>query len=193
MFEISKEAFPALAQILEAWDRRNEFRALRDAAQDSAPLGFWRDGMLAQLKLVASGDRSEKTFIELERRFNESKEPVTRLFERLRRVRAELGRSSVSEQIDVIINHDQFGKRTIRREIASIIKIYKSIHPSIGGRVKRKVYAYLGIRDENYVGSESSTESWRDIENRARAVCQSIDAAESRLKCNNTFKVLARG
>jgi hypothetical protein len=173
MNEVAKEPYAVLEQVLYAWAHRNEFRA----AKDSASLGFWRDGMLVQLKLIASGDRSTTTFKELEGRFNESKEPVSHLIQGLKRIRGELGRGTIANQIDIILNDDEYGKNKIRYDIDIILNSYRSTHKSIAKRVVQFVSDHLLSRAEvgNHVSAESFEETWQGIKDRTQAVCKSIE------------------
>jgi hypothetical protein len=111
-----------LSEILTAW----RDRTARRAASNAGGLAFWRDGMLEQLQKIAEGDADEKTFVLLAKNFEQTNVRVSRLVGKLKRARDELSPGRIAEQIDVVLNHDLFGKRKMRDQIRRIIQRHKA-------------------------------------------------------------------
>jgi hypothetical protein len=107
--------------LLAIWLHRDE----RRAAKDAGSLIFWDDGMLRQLREIASGEATVATFKQLENSFKETDEPVTETMERLRGAREKLSGTPIARQIDRVMNSPQ-GKFAVRENIERIIKMHKA-------------------------------------------------------------------
>jgi hypothetical protein len=106
-----------LREIIGAWANRNERRAAKDAGR----LAFWRDGMLQQIQAIANGDHRPEVSRELRRAFDESKERVEEALDRLREVRSKIKPNAIGKQVDLVINHAEYGKTGIRVDIELLL------------------------------------------------------------------------
>ena len=77
--------------------------------------------MLGDLEKIAAGARDDKVIQSLKRKFDDSAPDVTRAMDELRNLRGRLAPSKVVQQIDLILNHDQFGKGSIRDSIKMVL------------------------------------------------------------------------
>lgn len=114
---VSGATFLLLREIISAWETRNERRAAKDAGR----LTFWRDGMLQQIKAIASGKHSPEVVRELRKGFDASKGRVEEALDRLREVRSTIGPNAIGKQVDLVINHAEYGKTGIRDDIERLL------------------------------------------------------------------------
>lgn len=108
-----------LREIINAWTNRNERRAVKDAGR----LAFWRDGMLQQIKAIAKGEGTPEVVRELRKAFDESQERVEETLGRLREVRSKIGPNAIGNQVDLVINHAEYGKTGIRIDIELLLNL----------------------------------------------------------------------
>jgi hypothetical protein len=111
-----------LGPFLDAWGRRNETKAVKDAGS----LYFWRDGMLEHLRVIAGGQATEKIFTALKSDLKETDEPMRLAMEKLRIARDKIGSGKTAQQIDIILHHGEFGKGSIRERIRWIVTRHKT-------------------------------------------------------------------
>jgi hypothetical protein len=110
-----------LREIISTWANRNE----RQAAKDAGRLAFWRDGMLRQVEAIANGDHSPAVLRELKKAFDESKERVEETLDRLKEVRSKIGPNAIGKQVDLVINHAEYGKTGIRFDIELLLQRFE--------------------------------------------------------------------
>lgn len=126
MAETLPGLIPELGKRLDAliavWSTRNEVKALRLAQS----LGFWPDGMLEQLQLIAKGEGTPEIFANLERQFDETREPVERLIKEMGDIRGKIighkDSTIIINQINMIMYDRELGKNRVRERIEYIIK-----------------------------------------------------------------------
>ena len=115
---VSGPTLQLLRDIISAWANRNERRAAKDAGR----LAFWRDGMLQQIEAIAKGDRRPEVLRKLREAFDESKGRVEETLDRLREVRSKIGPNAIGRQVDLVINHAEYGKTGIRFDIELLLQ-----------------------------------------------------------------------
>jgi len=93
---------------------------------------FWRDGMVRELQKIADGDKSERTFDELQRKFDDSKTDVTRLMQQFRSVRDKLS-GKVADQVDKIM-YDAQWEDALRSAIEHLIEHRRSTDTAFEAR-----------------------------------------------------------
>jgi N-methylhydantoinase B/oxoprolinase/acetone carboxylase alpha subunit len=126
MSDIWSAAIPEIAKqldvVLSGWARRNE----RRAAKDVADLGFWPDGMIHELKIIANGKATPETFQKLKEKFESSDEPAKKLMRSLLDIRAKLvghrDAEKIIRQINVIVLDEEYGKSVVREGIRDVIR-----------------------------------------------------------------------
>jgi hypothetical protein len=106
-----------LREIISAWASRNERRAAKDAGR----LAFWRDGMLQQIEAIANGKHRREVVRELRKAFDESGGRVEEALNRPREVRSKIGPNAIGKQVDLVINHAEYGKTGIRGDIELLL------------------------------------------------------------------------
>ena len=104
-----------LSEILIAW-----------RASSPGGLAYWRDGMLEQLQKIAEDDADDDTFMLLAKNFEKTNVRMSRLIGKLKQAREELSPGRIADQIDIVLNHDLFGKRKIRDRIRRIIQRHEA-------------------------------------------------------------------
>jgi tetrahydromethanopterin S-methyltransferase subunit G len=119
MSDLQKTAIELLKPFVDAWSARNE----RQAAKEAGKLMFWGDGMLGLLRQIAEGDRSQKTFSELKKKFRESQQRVNETLIELAKLRGKLAGSRVAHVLDGVLSDFRYGKSMIRSEIEVIISL----------------------------------------------------------------------
>src|ERR1700730_1394864 len=98
----------------------------KKGSKTSAPAGrltFWDDGMLKELKLIASGEGDLDKIKRLREKFEDSEACVNRAINRLISIRNELGATRLSKQIDAVVNSTEFGKGQIRLNIRELLGV----------------------------------------------------------------------
>ncbi len=119
---VSSATLLLLREIISAWANRNE----RCAAKDAGRLTFWRDGMLQQIDAIASGKQSPEVVREVRKAFDESEGRVKEALDRLREVRTTIGPNAIGKQVDLVINHAEYGKTGIRDDIELLLDRFES-------------------------------------------------------------------
>jgi hypothetical protein len=113
----------AIAEILkpvfELWANRTERKAVRQ----SGKLRFWKDGMLKQLKEFSKGKGSDETLKKLRAKYHDSNEEVSSTLVVMGNIRDRLGGGPVAQAIDEVLNEEDYGKGSIRKEIKSFIEM----------------------------------------------------------------------
>jgi hypothetical protein len=125
MSDIWSIAIPEIAKrldnVLAGWATRNERRAVKEA--DS--LGFWPDGMIHELRIIADGRATADTFNKLKEKFDQTEEPANKLMQSLLDIRGKLlghrDADKIIRQINEIVLSDGNGKITVRESIKNII------------------------------------------------------------------------
>ena len=109
-----------IADIVAIWSKRHH----RAAVKDASDLVFWKDGMRGVLERIAGGDGTPWTFQDLQHRFQETKDDVEEIADRLRlkrdQIAAQPGGIDVARRIDDFL-HGPVGKMGIRYAINQII------------------------------------------------------------------------
>lgn len=117
-----KEIGVVASKLLGPWLDALKDRNAKNASRTAGHLTFWRDGMLGELEKIAAGAHDDKTIASLKKKFVDSAPGVTRAMDELRVLRGKLAPSKVAQQIDLILNHDQFGKGAIRDAIEMVLR-----------------------------------------------------------------------
>ena len=89
---------------------------------NTGKLHFWSEGMLQELKLIAEGKATAKTYKELNQKFRASQGPVDKAMAKLTVTRNAYGGGPIARQIDQCIHNYDFGKMTVRDEIKFLIR-----------------------------------------------------------------------
>lgn len=108
---------PMLREVMVMWRRYDEVRPIRSANA----LMFWRDGMLSPLQTIADGRGSPEVYSALKKEFESSREGVSVAMKSLRAARSQVLNTSIAHQIDRIMSAAEYGKRSIRSDIESIV------------------------------------------------------------------------
>jgi hypothetical protein len=82
--------------------------------------------MLGDLEKIAAGIQDDKTVASLKKKFDDSAPGVTRAMDELHMLRGKLAPSKVALQIDLILNHDRYGKGSIRDSIQMVLRDLES-------------------------------------------------------------------
>jgi hypothetical protein len=114
---VSDTILSLLRETMSAWVNRNDRRAAKDAAR----LTFWRDGMLQQIEAIANGKHEPELVQKLRKAFDESESRVEEALDRLREVRSKIGPNAIGKQVDLVINHAEYGKTGIRVDIELLL------------------------------------------------------------------------
>jgi hypothetical protein len=99
--------------IMGLWATRDE----RGAAKHSGRLRFWKDGMVEQLRTFAAGKGTAATYRSLRTKLRHSEDEATAAVVMLKKVRNKLGGGAIARAIDDVLNHEDFGKMSIRHSI----------------------------------------------------------------------------
>src|SRR5947209_15224263 len=119
MSELSQSAIAAMLQpIMDAWLRKDE----RRAAKDAGSLMFWRTGMLKELEAIRDGEATEKTFVELKNQFDKSADDVNKTIDALTAARDKLAGGPIAEVIDYLL-YSRFSKTSVRQKIEAIFSL----------------------------------------------------------------------
>jgi hypothetical protein len=88
MAELPQAAvFELLRPVLDIFVNRQQ----RKAAKEAATLRFWRDGMVSDLRAIADGVATEKTFKQLKKDMDATEGSVLKATEKLKQIRDKLG------------------------------------------------------------------------------------------------------
>jgi hypothetical protein len=107
-----------LTPFLDAWLRRNERSAVRQAGE----LMFWRDGMLKELELIAQGKATDETFNDLRTKLEDTEGDVVAAIQELTKARSKLSGTKIAEQIDKIVHDSIWGKTMTRLMIEDVLQ-----------------------------------------------------------------------
>lgn len=122
MMTHEKEIASVVEKVLRPFLDALSGRDAKNASRTAGGLTFWRDGMRGDLEVIAAGKHDDKTIAALTKKFKESAPRVKHAMDELHRLRGRLAPSTIADQIDVVLHHENFGKGSIRDSIQMILR-----------------------------------------------------------------------